>query len=211
MVDQETALGKALFLFNQGLAVAEIWMSIAKANAKALELSPATMGQPWIGINTAIGAAQTALALSQVVQAFSKSSSDTGYSQGGFTTQGNKDEPAGIVHKSEYVINKEMLANPQVRYIADMLENMRTRKVSLNSQAFPMLKSGGFATTNKTSSSASQKLIPGSSDFIVQQNQINRELTAAIRAFMEHRPPVAIETIERELKKYNKQKLTQGL
>ncbi|MBK6285752.1 MAG: hypothetical protein IPF54_26530 [Draconibacterium sp.] len=36
IVGQETALGKALFLFNQGLAIADIWVSLAKANATAI-------------------------------------------------------------------------------------------------------------------------------------------------------------------------------
>ena len=49
MVEQETALGKALFLFNQGLAIAEIWMNIGKANAKAVALSPVTGGMPMGG------------------------------------------------------------------------------------------------------------------------------------------------------------------
>ncbi len=45
---EETAMGKALFLFNQGLAIAEIWVNTAKANAVAVAASPLTFGQPWV-------------------------------------------------------------------------------------------------------------------------------------------------------------------
>jgi len=41
-----------------------------------------------------------------------------------------------------------MLANPQIRYIADSLERIRTNKVSLRNSAISGLSSGGF--TSKT-------------------------------------------------------------
>ncbi len=208
MVDQETALGKALFLFNQGLAIAEIWVSLAKANAAALLLGPGAVAM--IPFNTAIAVAQTALVLSQAVKAF-QSPSAKGYSEGGPTPPGGKNEPAGIVHKGEYVVSKQMLADPQVKYITEIFEKMRTRKISLNRAAFPVLSSGGFSSVNKVSLPT---LPSGSSDnskLIGQQNKINLEMTRAINKFMEYRPTVAVETIEREREKYIRIKQTHGL
>lgn len=209
MVDQETALGKALFLFNQGLAIAEIWMNVAKANAKVTALTPMPAALPFIAMNTAVGVAQTALALSQVVKSF-QSPSANGYSEGGPTPPGGKNEPAGIVHKGEYVISQAMLANPQVQYIAQALEKMRQRKVSLSSAAIPLLSTGGFSTTNKNTSS-SNSLFGDNSKSIQQQSEINQELAKAINAFMVYRPTVAVETIEREREKYIRIKQTSGL
>lgn len=211
MVEQETALGKALFAFNQGLAIAEIWVSLAKANAKALELGPGAVAM--IPFNTAIAVAQTAMVLAQTVKAFSKPSTkkaDKGFSDGGHTGPGGINEPAGIVHKKEYVVPANMLQDPQVRYIVDMLERMRTRKVSLSQAAMPLLSSGGFSSVNKTA--ASPVLLPGdNSELIKQQNEANINLANAINMFLLYRPTVAVETIEREREKYIQIKQTKGL
>jgi hypothetical protein len=210
MVDQETALGKALFAFNQGLAIAEIWVSLAKANAKAIEIPG---GAVMIPFNTAIATAQTALVLAQTVKAFTKpsgKSTDKGFSDGGHTGPGGVNEPAGIVHKKEYVVPANMLADPQVRYIVDMLERMRTRKVSLSQAAIPLLSSGGFSSVNRNS--ASPISLPGdNSELIKQQNEANLNLANAINLFLKYRPTVAVETIEREREKYIHIKQTQGL
>jgi hypothetical protein len=211
IVDQETALGKALFAFNQGLAIAEIWINIAKANAKAVAISPVTAGQPWVTINTAVGAAETALILSQTVKSFSSPAQDKGYSEGGHTGPGGINEPAGIVHKKEYVVPANMLANPQVKYIVDMLERMRTRKVSLSRNAMPALSTGGFSSAPKKTNIQVIEETPETKKTTEQQNQINGELAKAIKLFMEYRPTVAVETIERERKKYIQIKQTQGL
>jgi TP901 family phage tail tape measure protein len=210
MVDQETALGKALFAFNQGLAIAEIWVSLAKANAKAIEIPG---GAVMIPFNTAIATAQTALVLAQTVKAFTKpsgKSTDKGFSDGGHTGPGGVNEPAGIVHKKEYVVPANMLADPQVRYIVDMLERMRTRKVSLSQAAIPLLSSGGFSSLNRNS--ASPISLPGdNSELIKQQNEANLNLANAINMFLLYRPTVAVETIEREREKYIHIKQTKGL
>ena len=61
---QETAIGKALFYFQKGKAIADIVKETALANAKivsattaanaiAVSASPLTGGQPWVGINSA--------------------------------------------------------------------------------------------------------------------------------------------------------------
>jgi len=74
---RETALGKAVatasILYEKYNAVAEIWGNTAKANAKAIALSPLTAGQPWVtyntvqaGINTGIVVGQAAAAIGQI-------------------------------------------------------------------------------------------------------------------------------------------------
>ena len=210
IVDQETALGKALFLFSQGLAVAEIWMNVAKANAKTTAITPMPAAIPFIAMNTAVGVAQTAMVLAQTVKSFASPSKDKGYSDGGPTGPGGKNEPAGIVHKGEYVLSQDMLADPNVRYLTQIFEKMRTRKVSLSQAAMPLLSSGGFSSTNK-SSSPSVISLPDSSNSLQQQNETNLELVKAIKLFLEYRPVVAVETIEREREKYIRIKQTSGL
>jgi len=211
MVDQETALGKALFLFNQGLAIAEIWVNVAKANAKTLAITPMPAAIPFIAMNTGVGVAQTALALAQVIKSFTGPSSKKGYSDGGPTPPGGKNEPAGIVHKGEYVVSQKMLANPQVKYITEIFEKMRTRRISLSQAAMPVLSSGGFSSGNKNSATSLSIVPADNSKLIEQQNKINLEMTKAINKLMEYRPTVAVESIEREREKYIRIKQTQGL
>ena len=215
MVEEESALGKALFLFNQGLAVADIWINIAKANAKSVASSPLTAGMPWVAINSAIGAAQTALILSQTVKSFSAPSKDKGYSEGGPTPPGGKNEHAGIVHKGEYVVPQFMMADPQVRYITDIFEKMRTRKISLSQAAMPVLASKGFASGGYSSGNQTSmpqiSVTPPNSSLIEEQNKINSELTQAIIELTKYRPALAIEAFEREREKYVRIKQTNGL
>ena len=209
IVDQETALGKALFAFNQGLAIAEIWVSLAKANAKALELGPGAAAMiPW---NTAIAVAQTAMVLAQSVKSFSSPAKEEGYWEGGPTGPGGKKEPAGIVHKGEYVLSQDMLADPNMKYLTQIFEKMRTRKISLSQAAMPLLSSGGFSSTNRSSAPLILPDYPDNSKALQQQNESNIELAKAIKMFMEYRPTVAVETIERERTKYIQIKQTQGL
>ena len=211
IVDQETALGKALFAFNQGLAIAEIWMNVAKANSKALIFAAATAGQPFVTMNTAMGVAQTAMVLAQTVKAFSKPKKDTGYSEGGSTGPGGKNVPAGIVHKGEYVLSQDMLADPNMKFLTQIFEKMRTRKVSLSQAAMPLLSSGGFSSTNRSSGTMILPDYPDNSKALQQQSEANLALAKAINVFMEYRPTVAVETIEREREKYIRIKQTSGL
>lgn len=209
IVDQETSLGKALFAFNQGLAIAEIWVSLAKANAAALLLGPGAAAM--IPFNTAIAVAQTALVLAQTVKSFSKPSKEAGYSDGGPTGPGGKFEPAGIVHKGEYILSQDMLADPNVKYLTQIFEKMRTRKISLSQAAMPLLSSGGFSSVNKASNSAALPELQNNSKALEQQNEANLALAKAISLFMEYRPVVAVESIERERNKYLQIKQTSGL
>ena len=214
IVEQDSELGKALFAFNQGLAIAEIWVSVAKANAKALALAPVTSGQPFITMNTGVGVAQTALVMAQTFKEFSKpkkAEGGNGYYGGGPTPPGPKFEPAGIVHKGEYVLSQDMLADPNMQYLTSIFEKMRTRKISLSQAAMPLLSSGGFARIDKPAPVVAPQFISPDNKLLQEQNRINAELTKAITLLMTHRPTVAVETIEREREKYIQIKQTKGL
>lgn len=68
--DEQNRRKRNAFLFEQGLSLASVWIKIAQANATALAASPLTFGQPWVGINTATGIAQTALIAAQTIPSF---------------------------------------------------------------------------------------------------------------------------------------------
>lgn len=59
-----------------------------------------------------------------------------GYSEGGFTAPGDKDEPAGIVHAGEWVASQKLVNNPRTRPIINMLEQAQ------RNNTFPSITSG---------------------------------------------------------------------
>ena len=50
------------------------------------------------------------------------------YAEGGFTGKGAKHEPAGVVHKGEYVIPQKVMRAPQAQGMVNVLEAMRVGK-----------------------------------------------------------------------------------
>jgi hypothetical protein len=51
---------------------------------------------------------------------------------GGYTGIGRWDEPAGIVHKGEFVANRHALANPAVKAVLDVVDNAQRRGTVAN-------------------------------------------------------------------------------
>jgi hypothetical protein len=77
-----------------------------------------------------------------------KSAVTSMYWNGGYTPWGGKYEPAGVVHKGEYVASQEMVASPVTGPIIQALENYRTGQLK------------GFAGGGMTDGSGS---VPGAS------------------------------------------------
>jgi TP901 family phage tail tape measure protein len=78
---------------------------------------------------------------------------------GGYTGDGGKYEPAGIVHKGEYVIPQEGVNNPQLRPMINMFEMARRNnslaRIDLNSMAQSVNRSGGYASGGYTTAAGS--------------------------------------------------------
>jgi hypothetical protein len=133
LVGKETELGKALFLLQQASAIGQIIFNTAIANAKAVAFSPMTGGMPWVAINTASAAVSIASVIAQAIGSFKTPSGgsatkDTGYSEGGYTGSGDKYEPAGVVHKEEYIIPQEGVRNPRLMPFIELFEKARKNK-----------------------------------------------------------------------------------
>ena len=64
------------------------------------------------------GAVQIALLKKQ-----QQAAAAVGYSEGGFTRPGRKDEPAGIVHAGEWVASQKLVNNPKTRPMIEFLEH----------------------------------------------------------------------------------------
>lgn len=105
---ENSAAYKAMFIAQQGLAAAQaiIYGNVASAAALApppIGLGPVA-GVALSGLMKANGYANAALIAAQTVAGLA------GYSEGGYTGQGGKYEPAGIVHRGEVVFSQADIA-----------------------------------------------------------------------------------------------------
>lgn len=63
----------------------------------------------------------------------------TGYSEGGYTGDGNRYEVAGVVHRGEYVVPKPIMTDPRVIDAVGMIEAIRNQRI------LPSTPSNGYA------------------------------------------------------------------
>ncbi|OOF68286.1 tape measure protein [Rodentibacter caecimuris] len=98
---KQSAAYKAMFAISKGFAIAEATVKLSQAIAQAMA-SPEAMTPAQKFANMAAVAAAGANVISQI--------SAIGFASGGYTGDGGKYQPAGIVHRGEYVITKEATA-----------------------------------------------------------------------------------------------------
>lgn len=128
--DQQSAEYKAA-------ATAQTLIATYAAATKAYEaafLPIPTVASPALGV--AFAAAAVAQGLANVAQI-----NGIQFAEGGYTGVGGKYEPAGIVHKGEYVAPQHVVNSPTAQPHLRALENMRTRGYA----------DGGFVTTESIS------------------------------------------------------------
>jgi hypothetical protein len=165
LVSQESSMGMALFGLQKALAIGEIWVNIAKANAKAIAASPLTGGQPWVSANYAMGAVQTALVTAQAVGhivSMKKSSNESssskqelpGLQSGGYAERDASDStPVGIYHANEFIASAPAVRNPTIKPFLDIIDiaqkNGSIAQLDLTSvmggRSVPGRQQGGYA------------------------------------------------------------------
>ncbi|NEW80980.1 MAG: hypothetical protein GZ094_01235 [Mariniphaga sp.] len=108
---------------------------------------------------------------------------------GGYTGVGAKHEPAGIVHKGEYVIPQEGVNNPALRPIINMFEDARRNNSLARMELNPMVQSGGssgFVTGGFTSSpSETSPMGLIGSDVLLNVIAINKVLAGELKLLRE--------------------------
>jgi len=207
LAGKETALGKALFLFQQAAAIGQVVFNTAIANAKAVAQFPLTLGMPWVAINTASAVGSIASIVAQSIANFSQ---PKGFLKGGYTGPGKKDEPAGVVHKGEYVIPAAMLRNPQIAMMVAGLEQMRNGRYSISQEAYKTTTRKNFSTGNN----AASKQYKETAKFQLQSNSGSisdataQKFTNAVDRLLNWDPSISIELLERKQNLYNK--ITKG-
>lgn len=214
MFKEGSAAQIAALAVEKGAAIAQIIFNTAVANAKAVAMSPLTAGQPWVAINTASAVGSIAAIVATTISSFKdkKSNDKPGFAGGGYTGDGGKYQPAGIVHAGEYVIPQDGVNNARIRPVIDLIEIARRTgslaRLDLRQivQAIPAkgFSAGGFA---------SQPSAPGPVPYAgsgLSEKHI-ADLTTAINQFLKHRPPVYLEEFEKKWNAYNDVKTKRNL
>ena len=113
---------------SKGLALSQI------AVDTALAISSLTANSEANGANAftfgAAGIAQFVAGLSRIFVNIGQAKSlisGSRFAEGGYTGDGGKYEPAGVVHRGEYVVPKHIVSNPQYSGLISSLESVRMR------------------------------------------------------------------------------------
>lgn len=104
----------------------EVMQAIAQTATSALNAYSSAAAVPVVGYILAPIAAAGAVAAGSIQVAAIKKQQQAslaqGYSAGGFTRKGRKDEPAGVVHAGEWVASQKLLASPVARPMIEALD-----------------------------------------------------------------------------------------
>ena len=117
MAGEGSTAYKVLFLASKAAAIAQAMVSTEVAATKALELGP-IMGIPAASLIRGLGYASVGMIAATAV---------TGFADGGYTGDGGKHEPKGVVHGGEFVLRKEVVQQPGMR---SYLEGLNQRGYS---------------------------------------------------------------------------------
>ncbi len=125
--EREKQIRKKYLVAEFAMQVAQIIATTALASMQAYS---AMAGLPFAGPGLAAAAAATTAAFGAVQLGIATAQYEIakGYSEGGFTPKGGKEEPAGIVHKGEYVVPQWVLNTPKGLDYVNLLEAIRTNR-----------------------------------------------------------------------------------
>jgi len=160
---------------------------IISSTALAIMQSFAQLG-PIAGVISA--AFMSATGMVQIASAVSERNKIKNLAVGGYTGDGGKYEPAGIVHRGEYVIPQEGMANPQVASFINLLETARKNKSLARLDLQPVMqtvsRSDGFSKGGFTAPTLSSSLTSSQPDsealLLAALNKLNNHLDKGIKA-----------------------------
>lgn len=162
----QTAFGEGSELF-KALAIGETIINTYSAATAALAPPPLGAG-PLLG--PALAAATIATGLANVARI-----TGVGFADGGYTGSGGKYEPAGIVHRGEYVAPQTVVKSPAAQPHIAALENMRLKGYA----------DGGFVVnTNMQASQQAMimanalKSLPAPVVSVVDINKVQKRISA---------------------------------
>jgi len=111
---------------NKKMFSMQVMQAVAQTATAAINAYSSAAAVPVVGYVLAPIAAATAVAAGMLQVAAIKKQQEAamaqGYSSGGFTPEGRKDEVAGVVHKGEWVASQKLLKSPIARPMIEALD-----------------------------------------------------------------------------------------
>lgn len=152
----------------------QIAMAIAQTAANALSAYGALVGIAVVGpaLAAAAAAMATAAGLVQVaaIRKQKQAAAAKGYSEGGFTPDGDKDKPVGVVHAGEWVASQRLTKSPKVRPFLEALDYAQRNNTigSITAADVSRTVSAPMMLAGTTIAGAQQSIAP---NVVVQQNE----------------------------------------
>lgn len=118
--------------YNKRAQAIELAQALASVALSAINAYSSAVKVPIVGSVLAPIAAATAVAAGMLQVATIRKQHEAqaqGYAEGGFTPRGRKYEPAGIVHKGEFVANQEAVKNPALRPLFEALDQAQKKRI----------------------------------------------------------------------------------
>jgi len=181
----------------------QVMQAVAQTAQNALAAYGSAAAIPVIGYILAPIAAAAAIAAGAIqIAAIKKQQQESeaqGYAVGGFTPEGNENEPAGIVHKGEWVASQRLLRSPVARPMIEALDfAQRTNTIGSLRQAdvSRSIAPAIFASSIPQSSPiVIQSTTP--QEEIIRNSVAMREYTSVIRELKERlsEPFVTVNTV----------------
>lgn len=123
---KEKEIAKAKNEANRKMFAMQVIQAVAQTATNALNAYGSAAAVPVVGYILAPIAAAMAVAAGAIqiaaIKKQQQASEAQGYSKGGFTPSGGKDEVAGVVHKGEWVASQALVNNPQTRPLLEALD-----------------------------------------------------------------------------------------
>lgn len=151
-----------------------------------------------------------ATGLAQLAIANQQRAAAKGFSEGGYTGEGETLEPAGVVHRGEYVIPKSLMKNPMVSNMAHAIEALRTKRMTVNSNLAQFVN-GGYVNEAVFQNAANESSPRSSSNSPFTDSTLVSEIKSLNQNISNMKIYVSIEDINNGQKRYTEIQNTRGI
>ena len=150
---KQKELAKAKQEANRKIFAMQVIQAVAQTAQGAISAYSSAAAIPEVGWIKAPIAAGMAIAAGAIqiaaIKKQQQASEAQGYSEGGFTPDGDKDKPVGIVHAGEWVASQKLTRNPKTRPLLEALDQSQRNNTigSLTPDAVSYLMPATAVTT----------------------------------------------------------------
>ena len=197
--EKEAAIAKAKNEANRKMFAMQVIQAVAQTASNAIAAYGSAAAIPVVGFVMAPIAAAMAVAAGMLqiaaIKKQQQASEAQGYSDGGFTPDGDKNTAVGVVHAGEWVASQKLTRNPQVRPLLEALDYAQRNNAigSLTHTTVSAMMPTSAAVTRQSTQSVQPNVVvnvpPSTSD--------NSELTATLTSLRDRlsEPFITINTV----------------